>query len=205
MQNETGIPEPKINADGTAEQPAGQAGAQQAAGEETPEQVDAELGEAIDYPGLIAQLESELAEEKAKAAKLREDSQRMAAEFQNASRRKDKQVADEIERAGAHLVRRLLPVVDDFDLAFANVPADLKGDEPWVEGFRQIQKKLHGLLTEEGLQPIPTEGEFDPALHEAVTSEPSDSVESGHIIATLRTGYTYKGRVLRPALVRVAL
>jgi molecular chaperone GrpE len=74
-----------------------------------------------------------------------------------------------------------------------------------VEGFRQIQKKLLALLEEEGVSAIPAEGEFDPMLHEAVMSEPSETVESGHITGLLRGGYLHKGRVLRPALVRVAL
>jgi molecular chaperone GrpE len=75
----------------------------------------------------------------------------------------------------------------------------------WVEGFRQIQRKLCTALEEEGLLSIATDGEFDPTLHEAIASAPSDTAASGHIIDTLRAGYTLKGRVLRPALVRVAL
>jgi molecular chaperone GrpE len=61
------------------------------------------------------------------------------------------------------------------------------------------------VLTDHGVAPIASDGPFDPMRHEAVTSEPSESVPSGHIIATLRAGYEYKGRVLRPALVRVAM
>jgi molecular chaperone GrpE len=154
---------------------------------------------------IIAQLETELANERARADELMDKAQRMAAEFQNSRRRQEKQLAEEIDRAGAHLVRRLLPIVDDFDLAFTNVPAELATGSAWVDGFLQIQKKLHALLEEEGVAPMAREGEFDPALHEAVTSEASDSVPSGNIIGTLRTGYTHRGRVLRPALVRVAL
>jgi molecular chaperone GrpE len=102
-------------------------------------------------------------------------------------------------------MRRLLPVIDDFSLAFANVPANLETGAAWVDGFRQIQKKLHNLLAEEDVQIIAGEGEFDPTLHEAVSGEASDDVPAGHIIGTLRAGYTYKGKVLRPALVRVAM
>jgi len=154
---------------------------------------------------IIAQLETELANERARADELVDKSQRMAAEFQNSRRRQEKQLAEEIDRAGAHLVKRLLPIVDDFDLAFTNVPAELATGNGWIDGFLQIQKKLHALLEEEGVAPMAREGEFDPALHEAVTSEASDSVPIGHIVGTLRTGYTHRGRVLRPALVRVAI
>jgi molecular chaperone GrpE len=182
--------EPKLGAPGV-----------EAAGAFSP---DSQVEEAVDYAAIVAELEAALAAERARADDLLEKSQRMAAEFQNSRRRQERQLAEEIERAGSHFVRRLLPIVDDFDLAFANVPPGIDADAGWIEGFRQIQKKLHTLLEEEGVQAIPVEGEFDPALHEAVISEPSDSTPSGHVIAALRAGYTHKGRVLRPALVRVA-
>ena len=152
----------------------------------------------------VAQLRAELAALQARFDELTDKNQRMAAEFQNTRRRQEKALSDEIERASTHLIKRLLPAVDDLALAFSNVPAALAGDS-WVEGFRQIQKKLLALLEEEGVSAIPVEGEFDPMLHEAVMSEPSETVESGHITGLLRGGYLHKGRVLRPALVRVAL
>ena len=99
----------------------------------------------------------------------------------------------------------LLPVQDDFNLAFRNIPDTLTQEEAgWVDGFRRIHGKLTGLLSDEGVTLIEEDGPFDPNRHEAVTNEPSDAVESGHIIATLRTGYILKEKVLRPALVRVA-
>jgi len=159
----------------------------------------------VDYAAMIAEFEAALADERARADKLLDQTQRMAAEFQNSRRRQEAQLGEEIERASAHVIKRLLPVIDDFDLAFAHVPPELAEGATWVEGFRQIQKKLHNILVEEGVTVIRGEGEFDPTLHEAVSSEPSDTVPSGHVIATLRAGYAYKGKVLRPALVRVAM
>jgi molecular chaperone GrpE len=152
----------------------------------------------------LVQVRAELATLQARFDELTDKNQLMAAEFQNTRRRQEKALADEIERASTHLIKRLLPAVDDLALAFNNVPAAAAGDS-WVEGFRQIQKKLLALLEEEGVSAIPAEGEFDPMLHEAVMSEPSETVESGHITGLLRGGYLHKGRVLRPALVRVAL
>lgn len=162
---------------------------------------------------LITQLREELAAAQAKADEYLDKLQRSAAEFQNSRRRLENQQAEEIERASGALVRRLLPVLDDLDLAFQNVPSELQSAEAdsstapqvaWLQGFRQIRKKLGDVLAEQGLAAIDTSGEFDPNLHEAITSEPHDSVQSGHIIAEVRAGYLYKGRVLRPALVRVA-
>jgi molecular chaperone GrpE len=153
----------------------------------------------------VEQLQAELAAAQAKADELTDKLQRTAAEFQNSRRRQERQLAEEIERASSHLLRRLLPALDDLNLAFQNVPAGLSESESaWLNGFRQIQKKLQNLLEEEGVTQVPLDGAFDPTRHEAISSEPHDSVPSGHIIETLRAGYEYKGRVLRPALVRVA-
>jgi molecular chaperone GrpE len=172
---------------------------------------------------LIAALQAELAEANARAEGYRETMQRSAAEFQNTRKRQERQLAEEIERANGALIRRLLPVLDDLELAFQNVPEELRGDaaeaasDPsndgtgddaalaWVAGFRQIHKKLIDLLQEEGATVIDCSGPFDPVRQEAISSEPSDTVASGHVIAPVRAGYEYKGRVLRPALVRVAL
>jgi molecular chaperone GrpE len=156
--------------------------------------------------GRIAQLEEELAAAQAEAANNLDQMKRVAAEFQNSKRRQEKQLADAIDRASEHVVRSLLPVLDGFDLAFQNTPDDLSAENTaWIEGFRQIQKTLLDLLVSQGVEAVPTEGEFDPSLHEAVSSEPSDEIESGHIIETLRVGYTHKEQTLRPALVRVAM
>ena len=171
--------------------------ADEAAESATPQKSDAEI---------IAQLQADLAGAQAKADDLLDKLQRTVAEAQNSRRRQERQLSEELERASGRIIRRLLPVVDDLNLAFQNIPADLDSTTTaWVDGFRQIQKKLGNLLEEEGVTSLALEGEFDPSRHEAVTSEPHETVASGHIIETLRTGYEYKGRVLRPALVRVAL
>lgn len=159
-----------------------------------------------DPAAVIAALEQKLADAEAKSEEYFDRLQRTAAEFQNSKRRQEKQLSQQIERANARLIERLLPVLDDFDLAFRNIPEEFaEDDNAWVAGFQQIQKKLLRVLEDEQVAPMPVDGEFDPNRHEAVSSEPNDEVESGHIIETLRTGYEYKGQVLRPALVRVAL
>lgn len=167
-----------------------------------PEAIELDPAELLET---IARLEAELAEANQQAAEVTEKSQRLAAEFQNSRRRQERQLAEQIERSSMHLIKRLLPAMDDFDLAFANVPEATDAEAAWIDGFRQIQRKLRQLLEEEGVTPIATEGALDPTLHEAIASAPSDSVEPGHIIDTLRAGYQLKGHVLRPALVRVAM
>lgn len=153
----------------------------------------------------IARLEAALAAAQAQADEAVDRMQRTAAEFQNTRKRQERLLQESLERATERLLIALLPVLDDFNLAFQNLPDTLKQDEAaWLDGFRRIHNKLTGILTDEGVTPVPVDGPFDPNRHEAVTHEPSDDVESGHIIATLRPGYVNKDRVLRPALVRVA-
>lgn len=159
-----------------------------------------------DSAAIIQALQEQLVQAEAKAKEHFDMLQRTAAEFQNSKRRQEKLLADSIDRASMHLIQRLLPVLDDLDLAFRNQPQSLSENESaWTAGFQQIQKKLMNLLEDESVTLIPPTGEFDPNRHEAISSEPSEEVESGHIIETLRTGYEHKGRVLRPAIVRVAM
>lgn len=153
----------------------------------------------------IVRLEAELAAAQAQAAEDIDRMQRTAADFQNTRKRQERLLHESLERATERLLVALLPVVDDFNLAFQNLPDTLKQEEAaWLDGFRRIHTKLTGILIDEGVTPVEMDGPFDPNRHEAVTHEPSEEVESGHIIATLRPGYVNKERVLRPALVRVA-
>jgi molecular chaperone GrpE len=164
---------------------------------------------------IIAQLREELSAARAAVDENVDKLQRTAAEFQNARRRQERHLSDAIDRANGDLIRTLLPILDDFEMAFQNAPDTETDDDKapdgndaagqaWVLGFRQIQKKLLSILEDEGVTTIDGVGEFNPELHEAVLSEVSDEVESGHIIGVLRTGYEFKGKVLRPAMVRVA-
>lgn len=154
----------------------------------------------------IALLEQKVVDAEAKADENFDLLQRKAAEFQNSKRRQEKMLSEQIDRASTHLIQKLLPILDDFDLAFRNVPQGLSTEEDaWLGGFQQVQKKLMTILEDEGVNIVDQEGLFDPNQHEAVSSEPNDDVESGHIIETLRYGYEHKGRIIRPALVRVAM
>jgi molecular chaperone GrpE len=187
--------------------------AEENAGDEAPQKnalegVEATIEEerVLSADELVEELKVQLAKAEVRVDELTDQLQRTAAEFQNSRRRQERQLAEEIERASGHLLKRILPVMDDLNLAFSNVPPEVaESQAAWLDGFRQIQKKLYTVLEDEGVTEVPPDGMFDPTRHEAVTSEPHEQVPSGHIIETLRAGYEYKGRVLRPALVRVAL
>ncbi len=152
----------------------------------------------------VVQLVQELKE----AIKARDEAEdkylRAAAEFANARRRAELRADHEV-RAGKELILgSFLPVVDDLDRAMQAVPAD-GAVYPWLEGFSLIQRKLAGTLERQGVTSIVAEGEpFDPALHQAVIMEEVDGVPSGTVVQELQKGYLLDGRVLRPAMVKVA-
>ena len=107
--------------------------------------------------------------------------------------------------AGADVLKRVLPIVDDFDRAAATLPDELK-DQPWVSGVMLVHRKLTNLLEQSNVKPIAANpgDAFDPNLHEAITHEAAEEIESGHIIGEVTRGYRLGERVLRPAMVRVA-
>lgn len=130
--------------------------------------------------------------------------QRSRAEFANYRKRTERELKESVERGALDTITRLLPIIDDFERAVANVPAELEGN-PWVNGTTMILQKFEKLLEEYHVKAVDPVGEpFDPRLHEGIGMEESDEVESGHVTVTLQKGYVSGERVLRPALVRVA-
>lgn len=130
--------------------------------------------------------------------------QRARAEFTNYKKRVDRDMKDSYQNAAGDVIKSLLPVIDDFDRAMANVPEELK-DNLWVSGVEMIQRKLNKVLDDYGVTTIdPTGEEFDPSLHEAIGQDTDTDVPSGHVTVTMQKGYKVGERVLRPALVRVA-
>jgi molecular chaperone GrpE len=127
--------------------------------------------------------------------------QRLAAEFDNFRKRSAREAAATIERANERLVKELLPVLDD--LARALGAAEVHEEATLEEGVRLVHRSLADLLAKEGLAEIETDGQFDPHVHEALLSQPSEAAE-GDVIEVVQKGYTLGDRVLRPARVVVS-
>jgi molecular chaperone GrpE len=127
--------------------------------------------------------------------------QRLAAEFDNFRKRSAREAAVTIERANERLVKELLPVLDD--LARALEAAAEHEEAKLEEGVRLVHRSLADLLEKEGLAEIDTDGAFDPHVHEALLSQPSDEKE-GDVIEVVQKGYTLGDKVLRPARVVVS-
>ena len=153
--------------------------------------------------------------------------QRLAAEFDNYRKRSAREQAATITRANERLVKELLPVLDDLGRALeaaaeheeAATKSPVRDSGPAEgargnreippasgdvsEGVRLVHRSLAELLAKEGLAEIETDGKFDPHVHEALLSQPSDA-EEGSVIEVVQKGYRLGDRVLRPARVVVA-
>ncbi len=130
--------------------------------------------------------------------------QRERAEFANYRKRITRDLDTQKVNFKAEIIKKYLAVKDDLDRALKNIPATFK-DEPWINGIELINQKLSNLLNGEGIETIPAEGvAFDPSVHEAISNEENDEVESGFIIEVVQQGYKLGDRVIRPALVRVS-
>ncbi len=149
-------------------------------------------------------LKQKLEQEHAKATEYLDNWRRAAADLANYRKRMERESSEITRAANADLIRRLLPILDDFDRAFQTIPADLR-DLTWVDGIMLIARKMQAVLESEGLKPIEAMGKpFDPHLHEAVVHEETDKYEDGLVIGELQKGYMLNDRVLRPTLVKVA-
>ena len=122
-----------------------------------------------------------------------DDLRRLQADFENYKKRMQKQQTDYATRAAESLVDKLLPVLDTADLASSHGGG---------EDLAQIRLALLEILEREGLERIAVAGApFDPNVHDAVAHEPGDGDQE--VAEVLRAGYRWKGRVLRPAMVKV--
>ena len=127
---------------------------------------------------------------------------RARAEFDNARRRAERERSDFLQFASMDLVREILPVLDDFERALKVETAD----RDYAKGVELIYQRLYETLKRLGLEPIETEGkQFDPNRHEAVQRVQTEEAEDQAILGELQRGYNFRGKLLRPAWVRVAV
>src|SRR5947199_7665762 len=128
---------------------------------------------------------------------------RKSAEFDNYRRRVDRERREQADQAVVDLLQEVLLVVDDFDRALTIEAGDDAG--AYRKGIELIHAKLHDLLRRQGVTAMEVVGtDFDPNVHQAVVHEPSTDHREGEIIGELRRGYLINGRLLRPAMVKVA-
>jgi molecular chaperone GrpE len=143
----------------------------------------------------------QLKEAESKMVEYKDGWARSQAEFQNFRKRMERDNETFKSSTKGDIFKKVLPVLDDLERALQNRPAD----DAWANGIELVARKFQNILDMEGVKKIEAKGAaFDPNFHEAISHEPSDEVESGHVIDVVQNGYVIGERVVRPALVRVA-
>jgi molecular chaperone GrpE len=128
----------------------------------------------------------------------------LQADFENYRKRVEREIRDLEEFSTLGLVKKLIPVLDDLELAVAS--ATKAEDAGLVEGVKMVQKSLSSALESEGLETIEALGKpFDPASHEAVDKVQGKDNSEDIVVEEMRKGYTFKGKVLRPSAVKVEM
>ena len=126
---------------------------------------------------------------------------RLQADFVNYKNRTEREKSNSIILANEGLILKLLPVLDNFNRAFAHVNL---GDDA-VKGFVMIKDQFESILKSEMVEEIESDGAtFDPNLHNAVMTESKEGVESGIVLETFEKGYKIKDKVIRPSMVKVS-
>ena len=130
--------------------------------------------------------------------------QRAKADFVNYKRQEAEARQDFIKYANEDLISALLPVLDNFDHAYSSLPASLKNDE-WVRGVGYVKDQLKAVLTNVGVEEVAAAGaDFDPNFHEAVEAITAPGAgKKLKIAGVVRKGYKLKGKLIRPARVKV--
>ena len=127
--------------------------------------------------------------------------QRVQAEFDNYRKRAARDQQSLVARAHERLVKELLPVLDDLERALE--AAEAHEEAKLEEGVALVARSFRDVLRKEGLEEVRTEGRFDPHVHEALLSQPSEA-EEGSVIEVLQKGYRLGDRVIRPARVVIS-
>lgn len=169
--------------------------------EDTGESLDAALAE--EERSAVAAAEEKLKSLERDLETLKDRHLRSLAEFENLRKRSEREKSDARRVALADLAREFLPVVDSFESALAHATSDdLAGD--FGQGVLLIHRQLSDLWRKHGLREVETAGGFDPNRHEAVATEESTEPPNS-VLEVLRKGYTLDDRLIRPALVKVAM
>jgi molecular chaperone GrpE len=136
------------------------------------------------------------------SAKLHDQLLRTQAEFENYRKRSRREIKNRTDMANKELLEDLLPVLDNFNRALASPGGSV---EALLSGIEMVHKQFIDHLAQHGLEKVEAQGQpFDPNLHEAVATVPSNELPENTVTEVLQDGYTLNGRLVRPAMVKVA-
>jgi molecular chaperone GrpE len=153
--------------------------------------------------GTVAAERDQLAREK---AELQDRVLRLQADFENFRRRAERERVEFADYAGMELMRPMLTILDDFERALKAAADTGAGDTEFGRGVELIYSRMLDTLRKHGLEPMESlNSEFDPHLHHAVQKEPTEDVADQTVLDVYQRGYKFKGKLLRPAMVKVAV
>lgn len=135
-------------------------------------------------------------------AELQDRVMRLQAEFDNFRKRSERDRSEFSQYAGMETIREILPVLDNFEIALKTETPD----KHYAKGIELIHQRMVDSLKKLGLEPIETTGEkFDPHIHQAIEKVQTDSAPDNTVLSDFQRGYRFKGKLLRPSMVKVAV
>jgi len=154
---------------------------------------------------MVEQLKEELSRERQKAEGYLRQLQYLQADFENYQRRMQKEVSEAGQMGSEALVRSLLNTLDELELAI-QAGREAGDKETILKGVEMVYKNLYSILKGYGLSKIEAVGaRFDPSMHEAAARVPDDKAAEGTVLEEVRKGFIFKGKVIRPSIVKVAV
>ena len=152
----------------------------------------------------VKKLEEELEAEQKKTADYLNRLKYLQADFENYRKRVEKEVQSAIQRSNERLISNIIEVMDDLENAIL-AGENTENKLALLKGLQIVQKKLDTILENEGLVRLESVGKpFDPNLHEVLSEIPEKGQKTGIIIEETRKGFMFKGKVLRPSVVKIA-
>ena len=157
-----------------------------------------------EFDEIIKELEEELKAEKEKNNEYLNRLKYLQADFENYRKRAEKEVQQAVQRSNEKLVACLIDIMDDLESA-VSAGETTENKEALLEGIKMVKTNLDRLLEKEGLEKLECIGQaFNPSIHEVLAEVPTKDHQSGTVIEEARKGFLFKGKVLRPSVVKIA-
>ncbi|MGD2098269.1 MAG: nucleotide exchange factor GrpE [Desulfobacterales bacterium] len=173
-----------------------------------PENSESETAEnkSVEPSDPLTELKAKLAAQEKEAKEAHERLLRVSADFENFKKRSDREMEDFRKYANQSLLKEMLTVVDSLELAINSAKEDKKANKKLIEGLNLTRNEMLRVFDRFNVKPIAARGEiFDPAFHEAVMREETDDYPENTVLSEFQKGYLIHDRLLRPAMVVVAV
>jgi molecular chaperone GrpE len=157
-----------------------------------------------EFEETVKKLEEKLETEQEKTKETLNRLKYLQADFENYRKRVEKEVQETVQRSNEKLVACLIDIMDDLESAIS-AGETTENKAALLEGIKMVHKNLEKLLEKEGLERLDCVGQvFDPNLHEVLAQVPTKKHQSGTVVEEARKGFMFKGKVLRPSIVKIA-